>query len=83
MPVCYYYALENYSAFTYIMGNNSNDGLSKFRKGPGGRARVILGRRVQFTHGVFTWDLLQRCFTRNLRVFHVNCTLSRPGGSNT
>ena len=32
-------------------------------------ARVILGRRVQFTHGVFTWDLLQRCFTRNLRVF--------------
>ena len=69
MPVCYYYALENYSAFTYIMGNNSNDDLSKFRKGPGGRARVILGRRVQFTHGVFTWDLLQRCFTRNLRVF--------------
>ena len=37
------------------MGNNSNDDLSKFRKGPGGRARVILGRRVQFTHGVFTW----------------------------
>ena len=27
MPVCYYYALENYSAFTYIMGNNSNDDL--------------------------------------------------------
>ena len=42
LPVCYYYALENYSSLTYIMGNNSN--LSKFRRGgvigPGG---VILG----------------------------------------
>ena len=29
--MCYYYALENYSSLTYIMGNNSN--LSKFRRG--------------------------------------------------
>ena len=66
MPVCYYYALENYSAFTYIMGIILMMIYRNLERARG--ARVILGRRVQFTHGVFTWDLLQRCFTRNLRV---------------
>ena len=50
LPVCYYYALENYSAFTYIMGNNSN--LSKFRNGGGHSRPLGCSLRTAFLRGI-------------------------------